>query len=341
MRRVDEFRAELPLASGGRIPEARLVYATYGELAPDGGNAVLFPTRFGAGHEQNEFLIGPGRALDPARYFVIVPNMLGNGISSSPSNTPPPLDGPRFPRVTTYDNVVLQRRLLTEVLGVERLALAVGWSMGAQQAYQWASAFPDAVERLLVICGAARTAPHNIVFLESLRAALQADGTFAGGDYRTPPRAGLRAVGRIYAGWAYSQDWYREGGFRQMGFDSLEDYLPGYWDTLFEAREANDLMAMIDTWIHHDIAAAPQAEGELAPALAAIRARTVLMPCDRDLYFRTADNERELPHLRHARLSELSSMWGHMAASGQNPDDNERIDAAIAELLAEPAPADD
>lgn len=334
MSKLREYSTEFTLQGGETLAPVKLVYKTYGELAPGKDNVILFPTRFGATHEQNEFLIGPGRALDPARYFIVVPNLLGNGQSSSPANTPPPYDGPRFPRVTIHDNMQLQRRMLREEWGIEWLLLALGWSMGAQQAYEWASQVPAAVERLLVICGCARTAPHNIVFLESLRSALQADTVFAGGDYTKPPVAGLHAVGRIYAGWAYSQDWYREEGYRKMGYDSIEAYLPGYWDSLFEAREANHLMSMIDTWIHHDISANSLYEGNLDKALGAITARTCLLPCDHDLYFRVADNELELAHLRHGKLQVLESIWGHMAASGQHEPDTQVIDQVIAGMLA-------
>ena len=86
--------------------------------------------------------------------------MFGNGLSSSPSNTP---DYPDL--VTIADNVRPQRRLLTEQFGIERLAAVYGWSMGALQAYHWAALFPDAVERAIVVCGVARTAVHNQVFL--------------------------------------------------------------------------------------------------------------------------------------------------------------------------------
>ena len=89
-----------------------------------------------------------GRAIDPAKHFVIVPNMFGNGLSSSPSNTPPPIDRAAFPRVTVYDNVSAQHRLVTEHLGITRLKLVAGFSMGAQQAFQWGALYPDMVRAI-------------------------------------------------------------------------------------------------------------------------------------------------------------------------------------------------
>ena len=334
---MEAFVADLELQSGGGLPGACLVYKTYGTLNADRSNAILFPTRFGGTHEQNEWLIRPGFALDPERSFIVVPNMLGNGMSSSPSNTPAPYAQGAFPGVTIYDNVRFQHRLITEVLEIERFAMAVGWSMGAQQAYQWAALYPEMVPRLACLCGTAKTAEHNRVFLEAFRAAIVADGNFRDGFYDTPPLGALRAVGRIYAGWAYSQDWYRTRGYQALGFPNLDAFLTDYWDALYEQRDANNLMAMTWTWIHNDISANEVFDGDLTAALGAITARTLLLPCMTDLYFRTADNEAELQHLANGRLVEIPSYWGHMAGAGQNEADTEFIDAQLKALLFDDA----
>src|SRR5690242_15331072 len=142
------------LQSGDSLEDARLVYATFGELNAARDNVVLFPTYYTGTHRENAAMIGAGRALDPERHFIVVPNMFGNGVSSSPSNHGPQR-GAAFPRVTVFDNVQCHRRLLDEVLGVDRVALAFGWSMGAQQAYHFAALFPERVVALLAVCGSA------------------------------------------------------------------------------------------------------------------------------------------------------------------------------------------
>jgi homoserine acetyltransferase len=119
-----------------------------------------------------------------------------------------------------------------------------------------------------------------------------------------------------------------------LGFSSLDDYLVGYWDALYEQRDANNIMAMTWTWIHNDISANVVFGGDLPRALAAIEARTLLMPCMTDLYFRAADNEDELQHLKCGRLVEIPSYWGHMSCAGQNAADTAFIDAHLKELLA-------
>ena len=121
------------LQCGKTLRAAKLAFKTFGTLSPAKDNAIVYPTWYSGQHTENEWLIGPGKALDPDKYFIIIPNMFGNGLSSSPSNTPAPWNGPRFPNVTAYDNVRAQHRLVTEHFGIEKLVLVTGWSMGALQ----------------------------------------------------------------------------------------------------------------------------------------------------------------------------------------------------------------
>ncbi len=322
------------LQNGATLRGARLVYNTYGALNAQKSNAVVYPTRFGGRHSDNEWLIGEGMALDPTEYFVVVPNMLGNGLSSSPSNTPPPYDRARFPRVTVYDNVAAQHRLLTERFGVEKLALVVGYSMGAQQTFQWGASYPGMVERILPFCGSARTSPHNFVFLEGVKAALTADAAFKGGWYGEPPTTGLRAFARVYAGWALSQAFYREHVYLGQGYSSLEDYLIAFWEGNYVGKDANDLLAMLWTWQNADIAATPGFDGDLEMALGAVEAKAIVMPAQTDLYFTPEDNEYEVSRMRNAEIRPIPSIWGHLAGSGRNPEDVRFIDEALKELLA-------
>lgn len=325
---------DVVLQSGLTLRGARLAYKTYGTLKADKSNAILYPTRFSGRHYENEFLIAEGMALDPTRYFIIVPNTLGNGLSSSPSNTPPPYDRARFPNITQYDNVTLQHRCVTEAFGIERLELVVGWSMGAQQAYHWAALYPDEIERIAPICGSARTSRHNYVFLDGVKAALTADAAFKGGWYDEPPAVGLRAMSRVYAGWAFSQAFYRERLFERLGYSSLEDFLIGYWEGSYLARDANDMLALIWTWQHADVSANEVYEGNFEKALGAIKAKAIVMPCATDLYFPPEDNEYEVRHMAQAELRVIPSLYGHMAAGDKDPADTKFIDERLKELLA-------
>lgn len=317
--RIETVETDLPLRCGLTLKQARLVVAVWGSLNAARDNLVLFPTRFGGTHDNNAWLIGPDKALDPARWCIVVPNMLGNGLSSSPSTHT--ADGP-FPPIDHADNIALQALALEHLFGDIEIALAVGWSMGAQQAWRWATTYPDRVKRLACFCGTARTTPHNRVFLEGLLAALEADPAFAAG--RTPT-LGLRAAGRVYAGWAYSQPWLRREGWRETGHTSLDDWLARSWDAPYTARHAGDCAAMWRTWIAHDVADG----GDLAAALGRIRARTLVATSSTDLYFTPADCAADAALVPGARYETIETDWGHMAGSGLSPQDSARIDALL------------
>ncbi len=330
--RLGDFR----LQQGMTLKDARIVYKTYGRLNADKSNAILYPTSYGAHHTDIEWLIGEDRVLDPTRWFIVIPNMFGSGLSSSPSNTPFPYDRGRYPHVTTWDNVMAQRRLLTEAFGIDRLALVYGWSMGGQQAYQWGAAFPDKVDRVAAVCTSARTSPHNRLFIDGVRAALTADPAWRDGWFAEPPLRGLRAMGRLYAGWAMSQTFYRKELWRGLGYASMEDFIVAAWEGNFRRRDANDLLAQFWTWEHNDISDNEMYRGDLAAALGAIEARTFVMPGETDLYFQVDDSRAEMVHLRNAELRPIPSVWGHRAGNPvQNREDERFLIQAVRDLLAD------
>ncbi len=326
---------DVDLQCGLRLRGAQLAYQTYGELNARKDNVIVFPTFFGSQHPSNEPMIGPGMALDPSRYFIIIPNLFGNGLSSSPSNTPAPYDRARFPRVTYYDNIGFQHRLVTEQFGVERIALVCGFSMGAQQSFHWGALYPDMVERIAPWCGSAKTARHNFVFLEGVKAALCADDAWNNGWYDTPPAKGLRAMSRVYAGWAPSQAFYREKVYLDLGHSSLEDYLITAWEGRYLQQDANNILAMIATWQAGDISDNPLYGGDFTQALASIKARALVMPSRTDQYFPPEDNEIEVSMMPNAELRVIETIWGHTGGGpGRNAEDTAFIDAQLKELLA-------
>jgi len=320
---------DFALQCGALLPDAKIVYKTFGSLNDRRDNAVVYPTWFNGQHTDNEWLIGEEMALDPSRYFIVVPNMFGNGLSTSPSNRPDLVIGSGYPLVTVYDNVVAQHRLLTEKLGVSEIALATGWSMGAQQAYHWGALYPDLVKRLMPFCGSARTAEHNRVFLDGVKAVLSLGMAV---DERS--ERSLRAAGRVYAGWAFSQSFYRQNLWSTLGFSSVEEFIAAFWDGFFVKKDRLDLLGMIDTWQNADISNNEIYKGDLTFALRSIKAKTVVMPSRTDLYFTADDSRLEVPHLTDGRLKEIDSVWGHAAGVGLNRDDSLFINVALRDLLA-------
>ncbi len=336
MANYDVFQLpNFALQAGGSLPAAQLAYKTYGSLNATKSNAILYPTSYAAHHSDIEWLVGPGNILDSSRYFIVIANMFGNGLSSSPSNQPDSPGGPRFPVITHIDNITAQRRLLSEVFGIDRLALAYGWSMGGQQALHWGAVFPEQVERIAAICTSAKTSVHNIVFLEGLRAALLTDPAWNGERFTSKPERGLKAFGRIYAGWAMSQAFYRADGHLALGYSSLEEFLMRDWEASFLRRDAANLLSMIETWIRSDISNNTIYNGDLKAALGAIQARTLIMPGQTDLYFTPEDALAESRQIPNADYRPIPSIWGHRAGNpAKNPDDQLFLKNAIAALLS-------
>ena len=324
---------DVTLQSGVVLLSLRLAYQTYGILNAAKDNVIVYPTSFSAQHVDTEWLVQSGGILDSDRYFIVIPNLFGNGLSSSPSNSG---DAP-FPAISYHDAIAVQRRLLVEQFGISKIALVYGWSMGGMQAYHWAACYPDMVERAAIVCGSARCSPYNHVFLESVKAALTADPAFKDGRFVEKPTAGLRAMGRVYAGWAMSHTFYRDEVWREAGFTTLEDYLAGSWDGAFARRHANDLLAQIEIWQRGDISRCAEFGGDFDCALAAIKARVLLMPGETDRYFDVRDNEDELGKLVNARsavLHPIPSIHGHRAGNPvNNPRDRDFIHAEISALL--------
>ncbi len=325
---------DLPLQSGDVLRDAKLAFKAYGALDARRANAVVFPTAYGGTHRDNAWLIGPGLPLDPERYFIVCVNLFGGGLSSSPSTTSGAQHGHAFPHLTVYDNVEAQRKLVLDHFGAREIALVLGFSMGGQQTFHWAAREPSLVKRIAPICGSARTAEHNIVFLDGVRAVLELDPAFAGGAYETPPLAGQRAVGRTWAAWGQSQTFYREERWRRLGFDSRDAFVEAAYVESFASADANDLLAMLWTWRHADVGAHALYGGDTKRALAAIGATAVVMPSATDTYFPPEDSALEVAAMPNATLATIPSGNGHQAGANVDLDDDAFVMARLRELLA-------
>jgi len=309
---------DLTLSSGAVLRDARLVYAARGTLNAARTNAVVVPSAYGGTHADSDWLIGPGKALDTDRWFVVATNLFGNGLSTSPSTS---AANDPFPLVTVYDNVAAQHRLMTEGLGVASIALVTGFSMGAQQAFHWACAYPEIVEAIVPVCGSARTSAHNRVFLDGAIATLET--------------AGPATLGRVWAAWGLSATFYRRELWRSISdATTVEAFVDEWYGPAAFAGDARDLRAMFATWRAADIAARSPFDGDDAAALAAIRSRAIVMPSRTDTYFPPEDSAGEVALMPNAELRVIPSDWGHAAGAGVNPDDNAFVEAAIREILA-------
>ena len=324
--------------SGATLPQARVVYGTYGRLNAARDNAILLPSHYLADHRGYEWLIGPGKALDTTKVFLVATELFGNGHSSSPSNTPEPFHGPRFPVMTIRDNVAAVHQLLTQDLRITHLRAIIGFSMGAQQAFQWAVSYPTFADRLVATSGTAKCYPHGVVRLEGQIAALTADAAFQNGDYTTPPTKGIEAFATVWTAWLYSQEWWRRELWKtdSKPGTTYEQVLHEYRTNFIPGADANDLILQMRTWEQHNVGTTSGFGGDVEKALRSIKAPILYMPSETDLYFPLTDARYEAAFIPGVVLKPIPSLWGHTAGAAPNPVDAKFLNDNIGQFLAQP-----
>ncbi|KAF2488341.1 homoserine acetyltransferase family protein [Lophium mytilinum] len=328
------------LKSGGEIPDAYIAYKTFGDPSLP---AIIYPSWYSGAISDNFWLIGEDKTLNPKKYFIIVTALFGNGQSSSPSNMPSLRP---FPDVLFYDNVKAQHTLVTKHLGITHARAVLGWSMGAGQTYQWATQYPEFMDIVVPFCGSAKTSLHNQVFLEGVKSGLfAAKGTSSAGISKGEIRAtgaeyrgfteeeknnGLKALGRVYAGWGFSQAFYREKLYEKvLGFKDLEDFMVNFWEKWACSKDPENMLVMAHTWQAGDCSQQEPYNGDFAEAMQGIKAKALILPGQTDLYFPPEDSEIEVANMKPG-IGELQiwpSIWGHWAGGpGDSKEDLKWLD---------------
>lgn len=325
---------DLPLIRGKTLPDAKLAYKTHGTLNDAKDNAILFPHMYSGTPKAMEGFVGEGRPLDPAKYFIILPGQFGNGISSSPSNTPAPFDKGNFPEIMYGDDVMAQHRLVTEVFGISELQLVLGWSMGAAQTFEWAVRYPDMVKRAAPFAGTGKTTPHNELFVRLHENAIKADPAWNNGDYGDAGEvaAGLRLHSEVFAVMGACPELYKQETWRDLGIESLEGFMEGFWGAWFADMDPNNLLCMGWKWRHGDVSL--HTDGDLAKALGRIKAKTFNIAFANDMFFTPKDIEEETALIPDAEFRVVDSPWAHFAMFCLNDADREAIDSHLSALLA-------
>jgi homoserine O-acetyltransferase len=324
---------DLALESGEAILDFKQSYVTHGTLDPERGNAVLVCASLTGSHHRLDFLIGPGKALDPARHFIVATDAIGNGLTTSPSNS---LRQPRmaFPRFGLRDMVHAQHRLLTEHLGIERLHAVVGASMGGMQALQWAVSHPRFMGGIVAMTPMARTAPWAALVTETARACLMADPAWNGHEFTARPERGWRA----YAGLMNALVVRTPAAVARM-FADAEAAHQGFEEAVAQQRasgfDAHDYLYQSWAYAAHDVGATPGHAADTRAALASIAARTLVLAPPLDL-FNPAQSAREAAAaIPGARFAEIASIQGHQAATPQSADDVAFLDRTVGAFLRE------
>ncbi|KAH0423883.1 homoserine acetyltransferase family protein [Colletotrichum camelliae] len=340
---------DFQLQNGEVLPSAWIAYKTFGDPSLP---AVVYPTWYSGAIADNEWLVGDDKTLSPKDYFIIIPALFGNGQSISPSNS----DVNPFPDITFYDNVRAQYELVTKELKIKHIRAVLGWSMGAAQSFQWATQYPDFTDICVPFCGAAKTALHNQVFLEGVKTALlaakktssagSAKGRVETAEQKKSLRVwsdeekevGLKAFGRGYAGWGFSQAFYRHELYKEhYKAKDLEEFLVTFWEKWALSKDPENLLVMLQTWQSGDVSKQETYNGDFKKAMTAIKAKTLVLPSKTDLYFPPEDSEYEVACMSDGvgELDVYPSIWGHWAGGPPgNFDDVKWLDDRLKKIFA-------
>jgi homoserine O-acetyltransferase/O-succinyltransferase len=322
---------DLVLESGERIVDCEISYVIHGELNAARDNVVLALSAIGANHHRLDFLIDPSRALDPSRLCVVAVDAIGNGLSTSPSNSASQ-PGMKFPAFTIRDMVHSQYRLLTEVLGVERLFAVCGASMGGMQALQWAVSHPTYMQHCVAMTPMARTAPWARAVNEVTRRTLMTDPAWNGHEFTGPVTRGWRtwaAISRVLINRtpdAINADYPQP--------EALYAWLDRITDEVIEnGFDATDWLYQTRAYDAHDVGTTDGFDGDTLAALRSVRARTLVLTPPLDLYNPVSAAREASAAIPQARFVEIPSMQGHQAASALKATDATFLNREIALFL--------
>ncbi|KAF2092711.1 alpha/beta-hydrolase [Rhizodiscina lignyota] len=335
---------DFELQSGEVLKDAFIAFRTFGDPNLP---AIIYPTWYSGKISDNIWLIGESMTLSPKNFYIVIPALFGNGESTSPSNTPLPRP---FPRVTFYDNVRAQHQLVTKSLGIQHAFAVLGWSMGAGQTYQWATQYPDFMDCVVPFCGSAKTSLHNQVMLEGVKSALLAgkgavskgsgetgELSIKEGEYKgwndVEREVGLKTLGRVYAGWGFSQPFYREKVYEKaLGYKDLEDFMVNFWESWACSKDPENMLTMLYTWQAGDCAQQEPYNGDFKAAMQGIQAKALVLPGETDLYFPPDDSKIEVENMKPGigKMEPFPSIWGHWAGGpGDSKEDVKWLDIQL------------
>jgi len=303
---------DLKLESGAIIKEFAISYVTHGKLNPNKSNAILTCSSLGGNHHRVDFLIGPGKALDTDKYFIVCADAIGNGMTTSPSNSKAQPE-PKFPPFSIRDMVQSQHRLLTEHLGVKHLVAVAGASMGGMQALQWAVSYPDFMDAVVALTPAARTCPWTAALMKAGNSIFELDPAFERGNYKVQPEKAWRVwTDFILAIGANAP----EGLDQRCATSSDAAAFLKWWEDLWikTGFDANDCIYQQKAIMEHDISRTPGLNGDYQKALRSIKARVLVLPAKGDVLVPPFIKE-DAKYIKNAQVVEIPTFFGHFGAS--------------------------
>jgi homoserine O-acetyltransferase/O-succinyltransferase len=325
---LGNFRFE----SGETIDELKVSYVTYGKLNAARDNAVLSLQHFTGDHHDNEFLIGPGKALDPEKYFVIATDFLANAKLRQDLTTGPTNSGlkMRFPRITARDWVNADSKLVKEYLGINHVVAAIGSSIGGINAFQLAVSHPDFISAIIPVAASPQTNPQTRMVLRHVRDVIALDPGWYSGMYDVNPTTGLKVALMELVPWFRAPQWYMD---ELTTSNKLRNY-EASWQQVWSGLDARDLYYQLDGWSEFNVGDTPGFNGDPKAALAAIKAKVLLIGVKEDQLVRREELQFAKNAIHDATYLEFPSPTGHTASIGVDPKFNEAINSEIAKFLA-------
>jgi homoserine O-acetyltransferase len=320
--------------SGETIDDLKVSYVTYGSLSPAHDNAILALQHFSGDHHDDEFLIGPGKALDTDKYFVVATDFLGNARLRTDVTTGPTNSGlkMRFPRITARDWVNADYKLIKEYLGIDHLVAAVGGSIGGINAYQLAVSHPDFAASIIAMVASPHTNPQTRLMLRHMKDVIALDPGWYGGMYEVNPATGLEIAMMEANPWMYTPEWYVTNMTAREKARDIETFWQRLW-TVIAPQDARDIYYQLDGWAEFNIGDTPGFNGDTKAALGAIKAKTLLIAEKEDQLVRREEMLFAKNAIGDATYVEISSPFGHLAVF-LDPKAVETVNREIHKFLA-------
>lgn len=323
---------DLKLESGEAIRDFSISYVTHGTLNAAKSNAILMVTAISGNHHRLDFMIGPGKALDTDKYFIICTDAIANGLTTSPSNSKlqPRM---QFPKFAIRDMVESQYRLMKEKFGIDHVVAVVGPSMGGMQTLQWGVSHPEYMDSLVAMVPLAKTPGWTVAVLEATRKAIMTDPAWKDGNYDAPPEKGVRLwrdILQLLA--ARTPDMY-SAQFK-TGTDALP-WMEQQESALLKAFDADDWIYQTWAYEKHDVGTTPGFNGDTAKALASIKAKTLILTGTKDLLnpeFEPTDMGKNIPQVTMKTISP-GTVTGHASSGGAIPADVDFLNREVGAFL--------
>jgi len=316
--------------NGDVVKDFRVSYVTHGKLNKAKSNAVLVMQYFLGDHHAYDALIGPGKALDPEKYFIIATDMLGcsslaHDITTGATNSGLKMD---FPFFSIRDSVNVEYKFLKEYLGLDHVLAVMGASIGAQKAYQFAVSYPNYITAAIPIAGSPVTGPRTRWFTTTVMDVIALDPGWQAGNYETNPLTGPTIASRVFAPYVFTERWYAQNvrtAEQRRDFQKL-------WRGIF-AQDARDLYYDLRMWATFNLGDTPGFGGDPVAALKSIKARVLLISMKDDQMINNEEiamTKNAIPGVVHVEIDAP----GHSGCCGGNPEANKVMDQEISRFLA-------